>query len=74
MSIGGVMRYDLLAQIHRPQDPVALREEVIRLATAQGLTAVDISTALRINLAQVREMLAASGDEAAQLHREAWQR
>ena len=72
MSFGGITHYDMLAQMHRPTDPEALRQEVNRLATSQGLTAADLATALRINLAQVREMLAASGEEATQLHRNAW--
>lgn len=73
MTIGGPLDYQLLSQLHRPRDPVALRSEVRRLATSQGLTAEDIATALRLNLVQVREMLAASGDEAAQIHAQAWQ-
>ena len=47
MSIGGVMRYDLLAQLHRPTDSAKLAIEVQRLAREQHLTAVDIATALR---------------------------
>lgn len=72
MSIGGVLDYELLAQLHRPRDPAALRSEVHRLATSQGLTAADIATALRLNLAQVREMLAASPSEAALACAEVW--
>lgn len=69
MSIGGVLRYDLLAQLNRPTDNTVLSEEVRRLAR-NGLTPLDISVALRIDLGTVRTMLAASPTEAAQ----AWQR
>lgn len=55
-SIGGAMDYAALAQKYRPTDPAALAAEVRRLAST-GLSATDISTALRIDLAQVREML-----------------
>lgn len=71
-SIGGVLRYDLLAQLHRPADPVDLQAEVRRLAGEQRLTAADISIALRLSLPQVREMLAATGAEAAEMHTHAW--
>ena len=57
MSIGGVMRYDVLAQLHRPTDSARLAIEVRRLAREQHLTAVDIATALRMHLTQVREIL-----------------
>jgi hypothetical protein len=66
MNIGGTLRYEQLAQLHRPKDTSQLREEVRRLA--HTLTAQDISTALRIDLVQVREMLAATGSEAADIH------
>lgn len=64
MSIGGNLNYAALAQVHRPTDPMALRAEVRRLAASQRLTAVDIATALNLNLVQVREMLG-DGDKAA---------
>lgn len=54
--IGGALNYALLAQMHRPTDPAALAAEVRRLAST-GLSVQDISTALRIDLAQVHEML-----------------
>lgn len=59
MSIGGALDYRLLAEQHRPQSDDALRDEVQRLAST-GLTAVDISVALRLDLAVVREWLAGS--------------
>ena len=71
MTIGGALDYARLAQLNRPNDPAALAKEVRRL-NAQGLTAGDISIALKINLTQVREMIAPSTEEAAQLHAEAW--
>jgi hypothetical protein len=49
--------YHARSQMHRPTDGAALSIEVRRLARG-GLTAVDISTALRIQLPQVIEMLA----------------
>lgn len=55
-SIGGVMDYARLSQIHRPVEPAALTAEVCRLA-GTGLTAVDIATALRLALPAVHEML-----------------
>lgn len=60
-TIGGLMNYTLLAQANRPTDPAALQQEVRRLAASQRLTAADIAVALRLDLAQVREMLATSG-------------
>lgn len=57
MNIGGPLRYDLLARLHMPSDPAALAEEVRRLS-ASGLTATDIASALRVDLAQVRTLLA----------------
>jgi hypothetical protein len=67
--IGGTLDYSKLAMQHRPTDPERLAAEVRRLAE-QGLTATDISSALRVDLAAVRTMLAATGDEAAAIHRE----
>lgn len=58
-NIGGIMDYSRLAQMNRPSDPVALRDEVRRL-NATGLTAVDISVALRLDPSAVREMLRAT--------------
>lgn len=60
-SIGGVMDYSVLARKHMPADPAKLRDEVRRLSST-GLTAADIATALRLNLAAVREMLAGAND------------
>ena len=51
--------YDQRAQQHRPTDPSALAREIRRLH-GSGLTAVDISAALRINLVQVREIIAST--------------
>jgi hypothetical protein len=48
--------YDPRAKLHRPSDPAALAAEVRRLH-GLGLTAADISVALRLDLAQVRETL-----------------
>lgn len=72
MNIGGALNYARLAQLNRPSNPQALQAEVRRLATSQKLTATDISTALRIDLAQVRQMLALRGEEAADAQRAAW--
>lgn len=56
-SIGGVLDYRLLAQLHRPDDE-GLRREAIRL-TAQGLSPADIAVALRLHVEQVRGWLSA---------------
>ena len=55
MSIGGLLDYRALAQLYRPDDN-GLRREAIRLAS-QGLSAVDISIALRLHVEQVRGWL-----------------
>ncbi len=54
--ISGVLDYSKLAEQHKPQTDDGLRAEVQRLAST-GLTAVDISVALRLDLATVREWL-----------------
>ena len=69
--VGGVLDYRILAEMNMPKDADTMRQEVLRLASS-GLTAQDIHTALRIDLRQVREWLAATTDEAARLHAEAW--
>jgi len=48
--------YDDRAQRHRPTDPAALAAEVRRL-NRTGLSPLDIAAALRIDLAQVRNVL-----------------
>lgn len=53
-------RYELLAQLYRPTDREIMAKEVRRLA-ACGLKPVDISVALRLDLSQVREILAKEG-------------
>ncbi len=50
------LSYDRRAHEHRPTDPASLAAEVRRLH-GSGLTAADISVALRMDLAQVRETL-----------------
>jgi len=52
--------YDQRAQHHRPTDPALLAAEIRRLH-GSGLTAEDISAALKISLVQVREILARTG-------------
>ena len=70
--IGGALDYRILAEMNRPKEADAMRQEVLRLASS-GLTAQDIHTALRIDLRQVREwLLVATPDEAARFHAEAW--
>jgi hypothetical protein len=49
-----------------------LRGKVRTLAGEQRLSATDISSSLGINLAQVRGMLALTGEEAAAAHKRAW--
>ena len=71
-TVPRLLDYAALAQLHRPTDPAALQAEVRRLASQQRLSATDISVALRVSLPQVREMLAATGTEAAQMHAERW--
>ena len=67
--VGGKLDYRVLAELNKPTEPEVLASEVRGLA-GKGLTAVDISTALRIDLAQVRSMLAATAQEGAAIHRE----
>lgn len=55
---GSAFDYRRLAELHRPTNPASIAKEVRRLAT-QGLTPTDISTALRIDLVQVRQLLSA---------------
>jgi hypothetical protein len=60
-SIGGRLTgdaYAMLANQHRPTDPARVAAEVKRLHAEQHLTAIDISTALRIDHAQVINILA----------------
>lgn len=49
--------YDARAQRHRPTDPAELAAEVRRL-NRSGLSPLDIATALRLDLAAVRNVLA----------------
>lgn len=58
MSIGGALDYQKLANLNRPQSIEALTAEVKRLH-GLGLSALDISVALRVGIDSVREMLAA---------------
>lgn len=62
-SIGGSLNYQELAMLHRPQDPLRLAAEVHRLHSDQHLTAIDISTALRIDHAQVINILASRNNQ-----------
>jgi DNA-binding NarL/FixJ family response regulator len=55
-TIGGPLRYDLLAQANRPTDETALRREVLALF-ARGLTERDIAGALRLDPTTVRRLL-----------------
>jgi hypothetical protein len=55
-TIGGALRYELLAQQHRPRDQAALARECVRLA-ALGLRARDIASALRLDLGEVLAMI-----------------
>jgi hypothetical protein len=55
--IGGTLNYARLSQQHRPTDHAQLAAEIRRLASDQNLTPIDISVALRIELAMVRELL-----------------
>ena len=54
--IDGAFDYRRLADVHRPSCNDALTADVRRLARS-GLTARDIPAALRVNLAQVLELL-----------------
>ena len=53
---GYLQDYERRANAHRPPHAETLAAEARRLH-AQGFTALDISTALRIDSAQIREML-----------------
>lgn len=57
MNIGGVLNYEMLARMNRPSDPTAIASEVRRLRRS-GLQPRDIASALRLDLASVRELLA----------------
>ncbi len=57
MSVSGALNYIAMAQLHRPSDLASLAAEVRRLADT-GLTDVDVATALRLPLEQVRSWLA----------------
>lgn len=63
-AIGGPVRYDVLAQLHRPRDPDLLAKACRDLA-ATGLSVRDIAQALRLDVGQVEGFLAAGGEEAA---------
>ncbi len=56
MSIGGQMRYDLLATLHRPTQPDDMRAAA-RDLQRHGLTAGDIAAALRLSVEAVRSLL-----------------
>ena len=70
-DIPGVADHAAVVQSQQPTDLVALRAEVRRLAS-QRLSTSEISAALQLSLPQVREMLAATAQEAAELHAQAW--
>ena len=55
-QVGGAMDYERLAALHRPSDPLAINDEIRRLR-ATGLTAGDISLALRIDIRAVHAAL-----------------
>jgi len=55
-NIGGPLRYDLLANIHRPLDPRQIAAEVRRLV-ASGMSDGDVAAALRLDIQQVRRMV-----------------
>lgn len=63
------MRVPLVA---RDDSSAMLQGKVRTLAGERRLSATDISSSLGIDLAQVREMLALTGEEAAEAHRKAW--
>jgi hypothetical protein len=70
--IWGMEDQAALTSSDRPADPAELRAEVRRLATQQRLSASDIGAALQLSMPQVREMLAATSQEAAEMHAQAW--
>lgn len=55
-ALSSNLPYDARANQHRPTDPRAIDAEMRRLKAA-GLTARDISTALRIDLAHVSNVV-----------------
>ena len=61
-NIGGPlgMEYTMLSQQHRPTDPQAMAAEIKRLRST-GLSARDISVALRLLLTDVIDVLGESG-------------
>lgn len=60
-SIGGPVRYDLLAQQHRPTDEQTLAVNA-RVLTSQGLTPQDIGQALQLSAAAVTALLREAPD------------
>lgn len=59
MSAAWHPAWELLANQHRPSDPVAIASEIRRLH-ASGLTPRDVSVALRIDMGAVLEALRAA--------------
>jgi hypothetical protein len=59
-NIGGVLRYDLLAQQHRPTCEHCLRRECV-LMFSRGLTEQDIGRALKLDATAVRRLLIEAG-------------
>jgi hypothetical protein len=51
-------QWQLMANLHRPADPMALAGEIRRLH-GQGLTPMDIATSLRLDIGIVRDALRA---------------
>jgi len=62
-NVGGAMDLEAMRLLHRPADPVQLAAEARRLA-ATGLTARDVSQALRWPLPLVIEALGRRGSQA----------
>ena len=54
--IPGKLDYAALAQTHRPTNMAVIAAEVRRLHS-EGLTPIDISTALRLNISDVHDAL-----------------
>lgn len=55
-SIGGILNYSALSQVHRPREETAMARAVRELA-AQGLTERDIGQHLGLDPTAVRRLL-----------------
>jgi hypothetical protein len=70
-TIPGALDYRALAELHKPRTAEGLQEAARDLA-CRGFSDHGIAHALALDVQAVRAMLAASAEEAAAAHAEAW--